>query len=150
MEVFSNIPSPSPAIMEWVRSELKNRHSTDMEAHYASMHQLKRRHEDITRRIDLAYDDRLDGRLSAEKYDAKVLEFTTEQEAISKKLQGYDEAYVAQLEYNLDIVALTQRAAEIYQAKTEPEQRRQLLVEIFSNLTLNGKILTYEYTEAAV
>lgn len=44
---------------------------------------------------------------------------------------------------------LSQRAAEIYEAKKQPEQRRQLLSEIFSNLTLDGKSLGYSYTETA-
>lgn len=147
MERINSLLAPSKAITDWVRDTLKERHATDMDAHYATVKQLQQRHVDLQRRIDIAYEDRLDERISTGKYDELVSRYSDEQKSITKQLDNYDDVYLARLEQNLDILELSQRAAEIYDAKKDVAQRRSLLGEIFSNLVLNGDSLDYEYTE---
>lgn len=147
LERLDTLLAPSKAITDWVRDTLKERHATDMDAHNATIKQLQQRHADLTRRTNLAYDDRLDERISREKYDQLVAQHQAEQKAITKQLDSYDDVYLARLEHNLDILELSQRAAEIYEAKKEVVQRRSLLAEIFSNLNLKGDVLDYRYTD---
>jgi site-specific DNA recombinase len=144
---LDNLLAPSNEIADWVRQYIRERHENDMETYLVSMRKLKQRHEDLARRINLAYDDRSDGRITTEFYDKKVAAWTSEQEAILEQLDKFDKTYAAKLEHDLDILELSQRAKEIYDIKKDVEQRRALLREIYSNLTLDGQSLDYTYTE---
>jgi site-specific DNA recombinase len=144
---FETLLAPSPDIAEWTKEAIKLRHENDMAAYYATMNRMKERHTDLARRIDVAYDDRADGRITVEKYDSKVELWETEQEAILEQLSSFDDTYHARLAHNLNVLELSQRANEIYQSKTSVEDRRALLGELFSNLTLNGPSLSVEYHE---
>jgi site-specific DNA recombinase len=144
---FRDLLAPSEEVADWVRQYIRERHENDMETYFASMRKLKQRHEDLARRINLAYDDRSDGRITTEFYDSKVAQWTSEQEDILGLLDKYDKTYAAKLEHDLDILELSQRAREIYDIKKDVEQRRALLHEIYSNLTLDGQSLDYTYTK---
>jgi site-specific DNA recombinase len=147
LERFEALTGPSEDLILWIKTELKERHKDDMDLHYDSARRLKQRHEELTRRIDMAYEDRLDGRISTEKYDNKVSEYQAEQERILAQLENHDSTYTNRLEYNLDLLDLTQKAADIYRRNDKVELRRELLAQIFSNLKLNGQSLDYEYTQ---
>jgi len=146
---FDLLKAPSNELAMWVREYIRERHESDMDAYYTSIRQLKQRHEDLARRIDIAYDDKADERITAEMFDSKAAKWRGEQEAILNQLSKFDATYAAKLEHDLNILELSQRAAEIFSTKKDIEQRRALIGEIYSNLTLNGQFLTYEYTEHA-
>jgi site-specific DNA recombinase len=143
--VFDSLASPSPAIIDWVKDALREKHQSEMGLHHATSKQLQDRHAYLRRRIDIMYDDRVDGRISPEKYDQKVKEAEDEQKSITSKLGNLDEGYMAQLERGISLLEISQHAAEIYASKPDSE-RRALLRDIFSNLSLNGQTLGYEYS----
>ncbi|HUD07987.1 MAG TPA: hypothetical protein VMQ52_02825, partial [Candidatus Saccharimonadales bacterium] len=74
-------------------------------------------------------------------------EFNDEQKSITDQIERFDTLYASKMEYNIDLYELSQRAAEIYEAKNSVESRRHLIGELFSNLHLFGKKLGYEYSE---
>lgn len=142
---FGRLTSPSQDVIAWVKDTLRAKYDADVEARVALKQQLQDRHSQLTRRIEIMYEDRLDGRISAHMYDQKHKEAANEQQFITKKLEELESDYLAILERGINILDLSQHAAEIYKSKGDDE-RRALLRDLFSNLALNGKSLEVERT----
>lgn len=124
------------------------RHQNDIEAYEASYRQLRARHDALKRKLDILYDDRLEERISKEKYQEKDKEIKDEIDYINEELKTFDQSYSAKLSYGIDMLELSQRAVEIYRTNKAVEKRRELLAQVFSNLSVNGVVTSYEYTKA--
>ncbi len=146
-EQFAALAAPDTEIIEWTRKALRERHETDMVAYHASLMQLETRRRDLQRMLDNAYEDKLADVITRERYDDLAKKFKDEQKSITDQIERFDTLYASKMEYNLDLYELSQRAAEIYEAKKSVESRRHLIGELFSNLRLFGKQLGYEYSE---
>jgi site-specific DNA recombinase len=142
---FEALKSPHPALVAWVKKELRASHQDEIEVHTASTEQLSRRKDKLDKMLDELYDDKLEGRISATKYDEKSTAIAEEQTAILTALGKLGAAKVSFINQGFDILELTQRAAEIYQAKDSQDERRALLRDIFSNIGLNGQTLLGNY-----
>jgi hypothetical protein len=116
-----------------------------MEARIALKKQLSDRHQQLGRRMELMYEDRLDGRISAHQYDKMHKEASNEQKIISKKLEDFEDDYLAILERGINILDLSQKVAAIYASKNATD-RRAILRDLFSNICLNGKLIEVEHT----
>lgn len=100
--------------------------------------------QDIDRRIDIMYQDRLDGRITAANYDNFVTKEKDKQRDLNAQLNDHikaDESFLLSVSY---IMELANRAAELYQS-SEVEEKRQLVNFLLSNLRLKGKKLLYDY-----
>ncbi len=137
-EYFNELIAPSPAIIAWVKKELRQSHAHETEQYNAAIGQLTNRHRRIDEQLKVLYEDRLDGRIPPELYDQKFKEKSAEREEVAKNLTKLSENNTDYIEKGIDILELTQRAAEIFRAKPV-EAQRVLLGDIFSNITLNGK-----------
>lgn len=142
---FGRLTSPSTDVIAWVKDTLRAKYDADMEARTALKKQLKDRYDQLGRRVEIMYEDRLDGRISTHVYDQKHKEATNEQQLIAKKLQDLESDYLSVLERGINILDLSQQATEIYKSKKDDE-RRALMRDLFSNLRLNGKSLEVERT----
>ncbi len=144
---FAALRAVDKEVIEWTRKALRERHENDQVAYHASLMQLETRRKELGRMIDNAYDDKLAEVITREKYEEVAKKFKDEQKAITDQIERFDTLYASKMEYNLDLYELSQRAAEIYEAKNSVESRRHLIGELFSNLRLFGKKLEYEYSE---
>ena len=137
-DYFNQLIAPSPAIIAWVKKELRESHHQEDEQHKAAVRQLSRQFERLNLQISTLYEDRLDGRISAEIYDRKVQEKTAERDEVARKLESLSSQNTEYIAKGIDILETTQNAAEIFKNKSLNE-KRILLGDIFSNITLNGK-----------
>ncbi len=100
--------------------------------------------KDIDRRLDIMYQDRLDGRITATNYDNFVIKEKEKQHDLNAQLKDHlkaDERFLITVSH---IMELANRAAELYQS-SEVEEKRQLVDFLLSNLRLKGKKLLYDY-----
>ena len=142
---FTELVSPSPDVIAWVKETLRAKYEADMEARTSLKKQLKDRHQQLGRRMEIMYEDRLDGRLSVHQYDKMCSEASNEQKLIAKKLDDFEDDYLSILERGINILDLSQKATAIYQSKGD-DDRRALLRGLFSNINLNGKLIEVEHT----
>ncbi len=142
---FADLVSPSPDVIAWVKKTLRAKYEADMEARTALKKQLQDRNKQLGRRMELMYEDRLDGRISVHQYDKMYNEASNEQKIIDKKLEDFEEDYLSILERGINILDLSQKAAQIYKSKPD-DDRKALLRDLFTNLRLNGSLLEVEYT----
>ena len=137
-EYFNELIAPSPAIIAWVKAELRSSSNEEHEQLKASRSQLQKQLNRLDRQIQVLYEDRLDERISPEVYDDKVKQKTDERNTVSKSLERLSSDSTKYIEQGIDILETTQKAAYIFKKKPLNEQR-VLLGDIFSNITLNSK-----------
>ena len=137
---FDRITIKSLRLTEWVKRALKESHQDEIEYHNKSIEELNRRYEQIQRRLNILYDDKLDGKITPEFYEQKFKQYTQEKEEIVASIEKHSNAQTKYFELGISIFELSQKAKEIYQ-KISTEDKRTLLNLIFSNLRLNeGKL----------
>lgn len=145
-EYFNELIAPSPALIAWVKNELRKSSVDESEKYQAAINRLTNGHRRLDEQIKVLYEDRLDGRISSEMYDLKFKEKTAERDEIAKQIKRLSGENTEYIERSIDILELTQNAAEIFRTKSVDEQR-VLLGDIFSNITLNGKHMTVTWRE---
>lgn len=86
--------------------------------------------------MDALYEDKLDGLITREQYEAKREEY---EERINEIIQSKDKHSSANIDYlklGMSIFELAQKGGEIYQKLAKQEEKKELLNFIFLNLQL--------------
>jgi site-specific DNA recombinase len=82
--------------------------------------------ERLQARMDLLYDDRLDGRIDAATYDKKASEIREQQEQIRQKIRTAEAQMLPSASEAVDLMTLTSKAADLYVAQPVAERRKLL------------------------
>jgi len=142
---FDKLTIKNQRLAEWIKKALKESHQDEIEYHNKAIEELNRRYQQIQRRINLLYDDKLDGKITPEFYEEKFKQYTQEKEEILSAIERHSKAQTKYFELGISILELSQKAKEIYQ-KASIEQKRMLLKLVFSKLTLDEGKLTAFYS----
>ncbi len=145
-EYFEQLIAPSPAVIAWVKNELRRTHLEETNAYQLTVKRLTDQHKRIDRQLQVLYEDRLDGRISTEEYDRQYAIKKDERTGLAKQLEQLSQSNSKHVEQAIDILELTQNAAAIFSEKPL-EVRRILLGDIFSSITLNAKHMKVEWRE---
>lgn len=140
-QVFSDISLPYEKL-EAISKAMRDSHEEKIAYHQAVISKLQHEYQEIDRKLEVMYDDRLNGRITAEIYDKKLIEFKAQQQEIELRLGQHtkaDESYYITASYLLDLAS---RAAELFES-SKPEQKRQLIGLVLSNLKLRGQTLEF-------
>ena len=144
-ELLKGMTIPEKAL-DYLKTELNKSHEDKKYFHENAMANLKTEHAKIQRRVELMYEDRLEGRITPEIYDTKVQELKQRQVEILKQMELHeraDENYYIQLGRLLELAS---RAHELF-TRSKVGQKRRLLQSLLSNLTLSGKKLSISLQE---
>jgi DNA invertase Pin-like site-specific DNA recombinase len=146
LKVFSSLQIKNTRIVEWIRKALKESHKDEIEYHTTALNELKQKYEQIQKRLDKLYDDKLDEKISKEFYERKFRAYSEEKEIVLQGIQKHSQASDKYFELGINIYELSQQAKEIYQ-KAIQEEKRQLISLVFNNLLLNKGELSFSYTK---
>ena len=113
---------------------------TEQAAREQTVKQWRSRYDQIRSRIEVMYDDKLDGRISQELFDQKAADGRSQQEMLLRKIQELQHAAPAPIEEAIDMLRLTSRAAELFLAQPAPEQRHLLQVVMQKAAWQNGTL----------
>ena len=108
------------------------------------MSDLRNKQNRIQGQVEIAYEDRLEGRISAETYDKKVKELKDKQIELVQQMERHEKA---DKNYYINagrLLELASRAHELFRG-SKLEQKRRLLEFFVLNLRLNGKELKITY-----
>jgi site-specific DNA recombinase len=145
MDELKKLTCPSPAIIEWVISAMREQHSTDVEYKQqlarAAQAQIKR----VTSMDESLYEDKLSGDITKERYEVKHGQFMTEKADYESKVAKLDMDLSDRLEQRIGLLELSQKAAEIYASKA-PDQKRLIISKLFASLTLKSGELSVTYS----
>ncbi len=136
-----------PRLSDWIHKALKESHQDETSYHSNSLQELQDSYKRTQHRLDILYDDRLDGKIDEQFYQKKFTQYTAEKEAISKSITGHSKASDKYHELGSTLFALSQQAAELYKQTKVIERKRQILGLVFDKMSLHGKDLTLELTK---
>ena len=99
--------------------------------------------------LETIYEDKLDKKITEEFYQRKFQEWTKELEELRGSLAELGEANVHYYQAGFAIHQLALKAKEIYESKeASTDDKRLLLSQVFSKISLEGDQVTGDYTEA--
>lgn len=128
---------------------VKDQQKTTVEAHEKLVTSIQTQIDRINRMDDVLYEDRLAGDITADKYKEKHEQFIKQKAELTEQLNGTAVSTTGhRLDQRLVLLELSQKASEIYATKTS-EQKRLIISNLFSKLTLKDGILSVSYTKFA-
>jgi site-specific DNA recombinase len=133
-------------IAEWLRKALRDSHHDAISYRDSSLAELQKQLDQVNRRLDHLYDDKLDGSIEKDMYDRKFVQFSEEKKNIVKRIERQSDSDLAYLDTASLIFDLSQAAVEIY-LKGNPEQKRQIFSHVFEKLVIRGNVLEATYTK---
>ena len=130
-------------ILEDMKDRLTESQKAKNDFHDLSLKSLRSKYDKVQRQLDRLLSMRLDESITKDQYDKKASELKQHQHELDLKQQQYtqaDEDFSITVSYLLNISAQAHNLFE----KAEPDERRQVLSFVFSNLELDGKKLQYQ------
>lgn len=135
--------------LQWIKYALKESHGDEIAYNANAREELNKRYATAQRRLEMLYDDKIDGKIDQALYDVKFEQYKKDREDAVAALKSHNEASTKYYELGSNILDLAHRAKNIYlQEESSTEERRTLLGLVFSNLTLKDRILSAAYTPA--
>lgn len=139
LQIFESI---TPEEADEIYARVRASHQGEIEYKESVLKTLNDRYLALQRMLDILYDDRLAEKITQERWEEKQRSINREQSEIRSQIERLKSEETKYFELYINILDLARRAREIY-AKATPEQRRRLLVNIFSNLSLKDKKVAY-------
>jgi site-specific DNA recombinase len=131
-----------PAVLEWVREAVVASDVTERSARAQTVHRYEMELGRLQARLDVLYDDRLDGRIDVITYDRKAEEIRGNQQRVQTKITQCQPAALAPATKAVDLMSLTSRAAERFERQCASEQRRLLRLVLQEAIWQNGELRT--------
>ena len=95
------------------------------------MAELQKQLDQVSRRMDRLYDDKLDESIDKETYGRKFAQFGTEKKELVKRIERQSDSDLSYLDTAPLMFDLSQRDVEIYR-KGSPERRRLIFSHVLS------------------
>ncbi len=140
--IFKDLQLPDEVIQQIVDT-LNGVHQDKMDFQNTQFKELTKERQMTTTMMDNLYLDRLKGRITDEGYDKfyqSLRDKITEIDTRLSMLQEAEDNYYVTAKYLLE---LSKRAYELF-ARSEVDEKRQLLKLVLQNLQLDGKTVRYE------
>lgn len=127
-----------------VLDALKSKHDNEQFYYQTLVKNSKAEYDRLQKRLEVAYEDRMDGRITVNQYDTLAAKYKAEQEALDRKMvqatDGGHDSFIIDSEYLLKLTAL----APILFESSKPELKNRLLKILLSNLEINENHLSYK------
>jgi DNA invertase Pin-like site-specific DNA recombinase len=146
--IFDEITPRDTETLEAIAETLEASHAEEIAYHNQVVAGLNKRIQGLQERLDTLYIDKLDKRITAEKYDQLEAQFKKDQEDTKQELTRHESLGTNYFELGANILRLSTKVKEEYKKKYLPEKKRKLLNLVFSNLYLKGGFTTKTYEKA--
>jgi len=130
--------------IDWVVTALKESHRDEKEYHDEQIGQLQAEVRRLQDRMDAAYEDKLDGRISEEFWQRRTGEWRTRRLELQASIERHQRAAELYLDAGVQVLSLAQRAYPLWLQQPQAE-RRKLLDILLLNCTFDGETLRATY-----
>ena len=130
------------SVIEQTVDALEKEHNNAQEYYVIAMRQTRQEYGRLERRLDVLYEDRLDGRITVDEYDKIVSKTKAEMEKLDEKLvqlTSGDKSFVITSSYLLNLAKI---AGKLFKS-SKPELKSKILYLVLSNLELDNKKLHF-------
>ena len=145
LDCFDEISIKDKETLELITESLRESHAEEITYHNQILSSLNKRYQTLQNRLDTLYIDKLDGRITLEKYEQLEVQFRKEQEEARQELAKHENANINYFELGANLLELSTKAKEIYLKRHLPEDKRRLLNLIFLNLTIRDGFVFKTY-----
>lgn len=95
-------------VLASLTAQIKESYEYDQKYYQSKIELVKKDYDRMEKRKRAMYEDKLDGRITAEEYDEKVAEYKSKQAELNHQLQSYaqtDKSFIATVEAVLNLVS---------------------------------------------
>jgi len=131
---------------EWIKQALRESLAEETEFYQQAVARLTTRLEQVKRRLNQAYMDKLDGKITEEFWAEKSSEWQVEQARLISELARHQDADGRYLDTGIQVLELAECASELY-LRQPPAEKRQMLNLLLSNCTFSGGEITPTYRQ---
>ena len=129
-----------PEVTEWVLMALKESHIQKRQFHNDTLTRLQGQYQQLQKRLDEMYLDKLDGRVSLDFFDKKSAEWRSEQESIRQRVEAHESADQNYLDDGVKLIELSQKAVSLYEKQEMLEKRRLLNFVVSNSIWKEGRL----------
>ena len=133
--------------LAWLKELLRQSHKEEQAYHDTQLKSLSGHYEQLQRRLDQIYLDKLDGKIPMELWEQKSAEWRREQDEIRAQLGRHQHANQGYMEEGIKILELTQRLVPLYVAASS-EEKQEILKFLLWNCTLKDVTPTAVYRKS--
>lgn len=131
---------------EWIKVALKDSHRDEQGYHDEQIAALHDQYAKLQTKMDRAYDDKLEGKISEDYWQRKAAEWREAQVQVRSAIERHENANRLYFEEGCRILNMATRAYALWPQQA-PADRRKLLNMILSNCTFDGTNLTATYAK---
>ncbi len=132
-------------IFELVKNALLESHKEEIVTRSILEKDLRNKIENIKRKIDQLYDDKLEGLISLEVYKSKKEELEKELKLLNEKLEDLEQANLDYIDLGVNLLELCNKAKILYENATF-EEKQELIHLAFSKILIKDKEINFDYT----
>ncbi|HUD07001.1 MAG TPA: recombinase family protein, partial [Candidatus Saccharimonadales bacterium] len=148
MPYLEGIICPDPEIGKWIIEELKGDLNKGYNDNTEAIRHMSAQQDNLKRQLSVLYDDRLSGRITTGEYDDKRKEIESKIADVGERIANIDTEQNENLRKGIEIFEKSQIAHSQY-PKMSTNEKKSLLVDIFSNRYINGKLIEVKYSPEA-
>lgn len=130
-------------VQEMILADLRDRMKEKMEYHSLSAEQIEKQITLLQNRIEQAYQDKLDGKISEDFWDRQTKKWMLDKEALEMKLQDHQQNDTTYLKNANLVLELAKKAPTLFQ-NAKFDQKWRFAQKLFSNCVLKDRILDLE------
>ena len=134
------------SIAEHISAEIRQRDVHEFEVREATRKSLKNECQILARRKKVLYMDRLDGRITIDEYDKIASDIDEEMKEKEAQIMMTEEKDISDATTASYLLELAKRAGALFR-NSRPEQKRQILSLVLSNLQVDQKRLQFNLLE---
>ena len=133
-------------VLAWLQASYAESDLTERAARERTIKQQQAQYDRLQSRMEVLYNDRLDGRISPTFYDQKAAEIHGQQQAILRKIEEITSSEPAPVQEAVDFMRLASNAAALFVQQDGHEQRR-LLRTLLKSAAWQNSELRVEFEE---
>jgi DNA invertase Pin-like site-specific DNA recombinase len=143
-EEFDGLSIPDD-ILELVKKALMDSHKEEIETRKILERDLKIKIEKIKSKLDILYQDRLEGLIDLEKYKAKKEELEKEMLLLQERLKDLEKTNLDYYDLGVNLLELCKKAKILYENATFQE-KQDLIHLAFQKILIRDKAISFEYS----
>jgi site-specific DNA recombinase len=125
------------AVLAWLQEELISSDLRERAACEQAMRRDQAELERVERRLEVLYDDRLDGRIDASAYDKRAGEIRQQQDQVRRRMSERQPDRLPPVNQAVDVMALASKAANLFVEQPGAEQQKFLRL-VLENASWKG------------
>jgi site-specific DNA recombinase len=128
-----------------IKEQLQNDHISEIESRKTIQNDLKRKIERAKSKLDVIYNDRLDGRITHEYYDQKKIEIEEELKQLHKTWGQFDKNEIDYFDLGINLMELASKMKDLFPYATKQE-KQEIFTLAFDQMKVSDRVLEIQYT----